>query len=157
MFCLSVSLKVFQWVTNLFFLTHPKPFCSALVYMWIVFHPILERTVLQWMVKSSYLCLRLKETHNYLCTGSHKTMLGGTTCRKMLFLPFCLLALPVHLMSKILTSFPVNFSQLGWFRKNLLKLLHSSLHSWIAFQGSSGKCTSNKISFQDSDFLFQLL
>lgn len=157
MFCLSVSLKEFQWVANLFILAHCEPFCSAAVYTWAVFHPIPERSVLQWMVKSFYLCLRLKEKHNYLCTGSHKIMLGMTPRRKMLFLPFCLLALSVHLVSKILTSFPVDFSWLGWFGKKLLKLLHSSLHSWIAFQGSSGKCTSSKTSFQDSDFLFQLL
>lgn len=112
MFCISVSLKEFQWVANLLFFAHPKPFCSAVAYTWIVFCPIPERTVLQWVAKSSHLGLRLKETHNYLCISSHKIMLGGTPCRKMLFLPFCLLALSVHLMSKILTSFPVNFSGL---------------------------------------------
>jgi len=78
MFCLPVSLKEFEWVENLFFLAPPKPFCSPAVYTWTVFCPTAERTALQWMVKSSYLCLRLKEKYNYLYPGSHKIMLGVT-------------------------------------------------------------------------------
>lgn len=62
------------------------------------------------------LCLRLKENnrlYNRLYTGSHKIMLEVTSCRRILFLSYCLLALSVHLVSKILTSFPVDFSRLG--------------------------------------------
>lgn len=70
-------------------LAYPKPLCSAAVYMGTVFCPMPGSTVLQWMVMSSYLHLRLKEKHIYLYFGLHKIMLGVAPCRKMPFLPYC--------------------------------------------------------------------
>lgn len=71
---------------NLFSLLTPSH-SAVLLYAWNSF--LSHAREHYFAVMSSYLHLRLKEKHIYLCFSSHKIMLGMAPCRKMSFLPYC--------------------------------------------------------------------
>lgn len=52
-------------------LIFPCPSQASLQYKQTAFCPTPERAALQWVIKSSYLGLKLEEEHNYLWTSSH--------------------------------------------------------------------------------------